>query len=440
MADRHRIIDVPPPDVAWVTVGPEHDLATLEPPARHLDVGERLGRGVVTLPGTSGQPALRTTVNGRRVAAIPQLLDDDPDATPTPWHPDLPEAVPDRLDDWLARLADAGVAPDRVNCPDLPAQLAASASGKVNLVLCSAVDADPLLPLQIEWAMRHPRAFREGLRLVARLTGADRTIVAVDDAEARGLSRELRHLDGRPAGGEQATAKPGPTDVGRIRVYPVPPAYPQGDPTLMAATLAGRKLAPLASPTSAGVIVLDAVAAVALGHVAMGAGCVRREPVAIRDHRQGLGVLAETWRGARLCDTLMFLGLIHRDPERDLRHKGGEDDRVVVRADDYLRDRRVPLTAIVGNGPLVFHVDAAAPAPAPEPCIRCGWCLDICPTALNPAGLLDADAAKGDRRLALAERHGAQACIGCGLCDHACPSRLPLRDVATRLRDELADD
>lgn len=430
MSDRHRFIDVPPPDVVWTVVG-EADADEALLPRGELQVGQRIGTGVVVLPGDAGQPAERRDTHDRAVLAVPQVCHDDAETAATPLQTPIEpnDVTPRDLDAWLERLAMAGVRPDRVNCPDLHAQLAASKTRPAELVLCSCVEPDPLLPLQAEWALRHPRAFSDGLRILARLSGARRSVVAVASGDHRRLSRHMAHLD--PHTPAPTTGDESPTvDVGSVRLMSVNNAYPQADPTLMAYALAGKRLPPGASPLDVGVLVVDAVAAVAVGQVARGCACVRTEPIGLRDHRTGLGVLANVWRGSRLCDVLLFLGLQHHDCERDDK---GEPIRIC--GGDFLRGNGLDPAAIVGNGELIFHIEAATPTAPPEPCIRCGWCLDICPTGLNPAGLLDAEAAKPDKRHQLAIRHGADACIGCGLCDYACPSSLPLRDVATKMRD-----
>ena len=84
-------------------------------------------------------------------------------------------------------------------------------------------------------------------------------------------------------------------------------------------------------------------------------------------------------------------------------------------------------------------------AETPSPCFACGWCVDVCPTALNPVNLLDLaehaqHAAGGTESAAIAallrshEAREALHCVGCGLCSYVCPTRLPLTQQTLRLR------
>ncbi len=75
--------------------------------------------------------------------------------------------------------------------------------------------------------------------------------------------------------------------------------------------------------------------------------------------------------------------------------------------------------------------------PAAEPehdCIRCGWCVSVCPTSLNPLALYSR--IKPDYPpVGLQE---ADACIQCGLCSYVCPSRIPLAAGIAQLTQPAA--
>ena len=64
------------------------------------------------------------------------------------------------------------------------------------------------------------------------------------------------------------------------------------------------------------------------------------------------------------------------------------------------------------------------PDPPPEqPCIRCGFCAEVCPAQLLPQQLLwFAKAQEFDK----AERYHLADCIECGACAYVCPSSIPL--------------
>jgi len=69
----------------------------------------------------------------------------------------------------------------------------------------------------------------------------------------------------------------------------------------------------------------------------------------------------------------------------------------------------------------------------PTPCFGCGWCLDVCPTELNPVALLDLSE-RGEKGAKSGDAQEARHCIGCGLCSYVCPTRLPLMKGTLRLK------
>jgi Na+-translocating ferredoxin:NAD+ oxidoreductase subunit C len=56
-------------------------------------------------------------------------------------------------------------------------------------------------------------------------------------------------------------------------------------------------------------------------------------------------------------------------------------------------------------------------------CIRCGWCLDVCPMGLQPCDIASfVEAGKPE----LTAAFGVAECFECGSCSYVCPSRRPI--------------
>src|SRR6185436_2307957 len=83
--------------------------------------------------------------------------------------------------------------------------------------------------------------------------------------------------------------------------------------------------------------------------------------------------------------------------------------RLTLRAGAALRAVRVSADAIIdGVGELSIEVGPLSPVINPDPCIRCGWCVESCPVQIHPAGLLES---AQDNDLRSARWYGLASCI-----------------------------
>jgi len=377
-----------------------------KPPDTRLSRGDALAEHVpetAHLPLSSVAGAIVGTtrvdlLNGHRVAGV-EIQVDRSAPTTTPEH-----AAPDETADltaWIDRLRRAGVWAERRNSPDLLAQLHQAIRRPCDTIICNVLDAEEAVPLNGSLARAFPAELIAGVRTLARALRASRRIVAMDaDAASADVSRLRRATEGDTA----------------VRFVPLSNSYPQADPTLMLYTLLHRRLRPGRSPAEAGVILLDAAAAVAVGRVALTNEPMLDVHLAVRDVEHDRTHLVTTPVGTPLRHVLEHLGVV---------------PAAVPRVGEALRDQTVSRDAVISGGELVVHVGYASPSFNPDPCIRCGWCAAACPTRIQPAGLLEASQRDDP---ALAERYGIEACIECGVCSYVCPSRLPLLGAIREMR------
>jgi electron transport complex protein RnfC len=110
--------------------------------------------------------------------------------------------------------------------------------------------------------------------------------------------------------------------------------------------------------------------------------------------------------------------------------------QLVLRGGDVLRDIQLTEDAVVGGTELLVHASPLEPPINPDPCVRCGWCFEACPTYVQPANCLEA-AQRDDADLAI--RFGIEACIDCGICSYVCPSHLPILSGIRWMRGRLKE-
>src|SRR5688500_2829454 len=371
--------------------------------ARGEPLGEAAGAAsFVPLSPVNGRIIGTTRVdllNGHRVAAVELEVDTTADAPPPATEPTAGGLV--TLADWIDALRGAGVWAERRGSPDLLAQMHQAVRRPCDTVVCQLLDDDSRSGASESLARAFPAEIVAAVSLLGSKSGAERALIVLDvDAPAELFARL------RAAAGDTT-----------VKVVGVRSAYPQSDPTLLVYTLLKRRLRPGRLPTDQGVMQLDAAAAAAVGAAALRGQPMLDVPLTVTDAASG-----------RVRDVLVTVGT----PLRHILHKLGIDATGQIRVGDAMREMRASPDAVVSGGELVVHGRIDLPVrQSPDPCIRCGWCVQACPTRIHPAGILEA---AQDHDAALAERYGIDACIECGICSYVCPSRLPLLGAIRSLR------
>lgn len=87
---------------------------------------------------------------------------------------------------------------------------------------------------------------------------------------------------------------------------------------------------------------------------------------------------------------------------------------------------RLDVPVVAGTQGILALPNEVAKPEDPEPCIRCGRCLEVCPSDLSPAMITLA--AENDL-LELAGRYNANDCVECGNCSFVCPSKRPMTEL-----------
>ncbi|HEX4123099.1 MAG TPA: 4Fe-4S dicluster domain-containing protein [Tepidisphaeraceae bacterium] len=306
------------------------------------------------------------------------------------------ETIPrdrDGLGAAIDRLRTGGVWADRWTCPDLLAQLHYCLRRPIDTAICGAIDLDPSAPLQWAIAQQWPEELAVGASLLGEWCATRQTWIVIpaagDSPTVAALREHTAHNDSR--------------------LVALREEYPQSNPTILIHQLTGRRLPPSELPVSAGILIFDAAAAVAVGRLMLRGEPMTHVPMAVYDVEQDRTTFALAPVGMELGHVIEQVGILPGQP--------------LLRASHPLRQIAVDAQAVTGGAELVICASSHEAAVNPDPCIRCAWCVEACPVRITPAGLLEA-AQRHD--LALARSYGLAACIDCGICSYVCPSRLPL--------------
>lgn len=287
----------------------------------------------------------------------------------------------------------------------------AAARGRARVVVIDATDGDPAVASARRGAAAYATELRAGVDAVRAAVGAERAVVAF----ARGGAR--------PPGVEAVSVD----DVARC-----------GEPADLALDAAGARVAPGADPLTAGVLVIDAAAAIALG---AGTPVVERTmTVAGAVARPGVGRVPV---GTTVDDLVAAAGGATCGPAWVALGDGPLAGRPLDRDDVITKATRAIFVGAAGSD-LVRRARLRlgdAVRRSLSACERCAMCADVCPPRLL-GGRLRPDElmrALSTPVVAREELAAALECTSCGLCDVACPSGLSPRALIAATSRALAD-
>jgi electron transport complex protein RnfC len=297
--------------------------------------------------------------------------------------------------DLLARIQAAGIVGLGGSLVPTHLKLATAPGAGVACCVGNGVDSEPSLCADDALMREKAAEIAEGLRICARLVGAQRLVMALGERSedlAAPFERVFR---------EKGTG---------CDIMVIPSRYPQGHEQLVLETVLGT---PRTSSAARSGKVLNVATLFAVYEAV-----VLDKPLIERVLTVTGGAVAAPRNlkvriGTNIAELFDECGGFVRPPARVV--IGGPMRGTAVPSYD------APVTK--GTAGLVAFSRAEARPRAQYPCIRCGSCVEACPWGLVPMRLHKLIEGQDHAR---AMEEGLDRCTECGCCAFACPSNIPL--------------
>ena len=327
------------------------------------------------------------------------LLETDPDAAPKsysalPWE-DLSSQQ------LLEKIKAAGIV--GIGGAGFPThvKLSPPPEAKVDTLILNGAECEPYLTTDQRLMVEHPEQVIEGARIMLRILGIKECHVGIESNKPDAIEAMKKASSGNPDNGA------------RILIDPVMAKYPQGSEKQLIESITKRRVPGFGLPFDVGVIVQNVGTAKAVYDAVVYEKPLYEKIVTIsgRGINRPANLLVKI--GTRLSDIVSYLGGIRPGLSKIV--MGGPMMGFAVSTMD------IPVTKTTSG--VLFLTDAEINSKPHGQCIRCGWCLNVCPMGLSPNEIgIHVEAGRADET----SRFGVFECFECGCCAYTCPAKRPL--------------
>ncbi|MBE5986992.1 electron transport complex protein RnfC [Lacrimispora xylanisolvens] len=276
---------------------------------------------------------------------------------------------------------------------------------KIDTIIVNGAECEPYLTSDYRMMMEEPESIIKGLNIILQLFDNAKGVIGIENNKPEAIKVMTELVKDEP----------------RITVCPLKTKYPQGGERALIYAVTGRKINSSMLPADAGCIVdnVDTVISI-YNAVANSTPLIRRIITVTGDaiaNPQNYNVRT----GTNYAELLEASGGFKTEPEKVI--SGGP------MMGQALFNMNIPVTK-TSSALTCMSKDEVALS-APTACIRCGRCVNVCPSRVVPQMMMQA-AMRSDVDTFV--KLDGMECCECGCCAYACPAKLPLTQAFKEMR------
>lgn len=245
---------------------------------------------------------------------------------------------------------------------------------------------------------QNPEEILEAIDALIDILGLDKAYIAINEKNELVINKFLRYINTYP----------------NIKIYPLINAYPSGYERYLVNEILGINYNNY--PTEVGVVVENVSTIYAIYEMLK-----YHKPLIER-------IVTITGTGIKKpANYLLRIGtnfnevLLKTDIYKELKNPvmivGGKMMGTSISSDEFIITPDVNCIIIEDNKEEVVN-----------PCIKCGKCTEVCPMNLIPSLIIE----NPDKSKELM----INKCINCGLCSYVCPSKIEVRDIIKKIKED----
>ncbi|WP_109406104.1 electron transport complex subunit RsxC [Proteus hauseri] len=313
----------------------------------------------------------------------------------------------------LNRIHDAGIA--GLGGAGFPTASKLKGAGDlVKTLIVNAAECEPYITADDRLMQEHADEVITGCQILIHLLSPDEVLIGIEDNKPEAIEALRQALNALP-------------DEKRIFIRIIPTKYPSGGAKQLTKILTGKEVPSGGRSSDIGVLMQNVGTVVAIKRA-----IIDDEPLIER-------VVTITGNGTKTPGNFWVrLGTPIHNVLKQAGFVAGSEQMVIMGGPLMgftLPDLNAPVVKIT-NCLLIPSIDEMDADNPEEACIRCGHCVDACPSGLLPQQLYWFSQGKEHEK---AEQHNLFDCIECGACAYVCPSNIPLVQYYRQEKAEIRE-